>query len=149
MVSATLIPRERTQRLRERIKRQFGRKGRNLQLGVQLRMLNPTLRGFCNFYRHAWGAKRVFTALDHYLWWTILRWIKKKHGRAWRKVVDARYGWRKPGETQDQQGGFHLAYSTIPTCQDQSAPLGLQVRVTQLIANVLEPAHRAGPPRAG
>jgi group II intron reverse transcriptase/maturase len=100
MVSATLIPKERTLRLRERIKRQFGRKGRNLQLGVHLRMLNPTLRGFCNFYRHAWGAKRVFTALDRYLWWTILRWIKKKHGRAWRKVVDARYGWRKPGGRQ-------------------------------------------------
>jgi hypothetical protein len=67
---------------------------------VHLRMLNPTLRGFCNFYRHAWGAKRIFTALDHYLWWSILRWVKKKHGRAWRKVVDARYGWRKPGGRQ-------------------------------------------------
>lgn len=21
-----------------------------------------------NFYRHAWGAKRVFTAIDHYVW---------------------------------------------------------------------------------
>jgi hypothetical protein len=37
------------------------------------------LRGWCNFYRHAWGAKHVFSAIDHYVWWTIFRWLKKKH----------------------------------------------------------------------
>jgi len=68
-------------RLRERIKRQFGPQRRNLSLSENLRMLNGSLRGFCNFYRHAWGASRIFTALDHYLWWTILRWVQKKHGR--------------------------------------------------------------------
>jgi RNA-directed DNA polymerase len=100
MVSTTVIPKERTQRLRERIKREFGPMGRSFPLGVLLRRLNPSLRGFCNFYRHAWGAKRIFSALDHYLWWTIFRWVKKKHGRAWKGVVDARYGWRKPGGRQ-------------------------------------------------
>jgi RNA-directed DNA polymerase len=100
LVIATLIPKARTQRLRERIKQQFGPQRRNLSLGDNLRMLNGALRGFCNFYRHAWGAKRIFTALDHYLWWTIFRWVKKKHGRAWCKAADARYIWRKPGERQ-------------------------------------------------
>ena len=100
LVIATLIPKERTQRLRERIKRQFDRQRCGLSLGENLRQLNPALRGFCNFYRHAWGAKRVFTALDRYLWWTILRWVQKKHGRSWRKAADARYIWRKPGGRQ-------------------------------------------------
>ena len=100
MVSTAVIPKDRTQRLRERIKRQLGPKGRNRSLGEHLRVLNLVLRGFCNFYRHAWGAKRVFSALDHYLWWSILRWVQKKHGRAYRRVVASRYGWRKPGGRQ-------------------------------------------------
>jgi group II intron reverse transcriptase/maturase len=100
LVIATLIPKQRTQRLRERIKQQFGPQRQNLSLGENLRMLNPALRGFCSFYRHAWGAKRVFAALDHYLWWTIFRWVKKKHGRSWRTTAAARYVWRKPGGRQ-------------------------------------------------
>jgi RNA-directed DNA polymerase len=100
LVIATLIPKERTQRLRERIKQQFDRQRCGLSLGENLRQLNPVLRGFCNFYRHAWGASRIFTALDHYLWWTVLRWVKKKRGRAWRKAADARYIWRKPAARQ-------------------------------------------------
>jgi RNA-directed DNA polymerase len=100
MVSTTLIPKDRSQRLRERIKRQFGPKGRSRGLGEHLHKLNPVLRGFCSFYCHAWGAKRVFDGLDHYLWWSIYRWVKKKHGRAGTKVLVARYGWRKPGARQ-------------------------------------------------
>jgi len=100
MVSATVIPKERSQRLRERIKRQLGPKGLSRGLGEHLRQLNPVLRGFCNFYCHAWGAKRVFGALDHYVWWSIFRWIKKKHRRVSMKVVRARYGWRKPSGRQ-------------------------------------------------
>ena len=100
MVSTAVIPKDRTQRLREHIKRQFGPKGRSRTLGEHLHALNLVLRGFCNFYRHAWGAKRVFRALDHYLWWSILRWVQKKHGRAYRKVVASRYGWRKPDGRQ-------------------------------------------------
>jgi RNA-directed DNA polymerase len=100
MVSTTLIPKDRSQRLRERIKRQFGPEGRSRGLGEHLHKLNPVLRGFCSFYCHAWGAKRVFGALEHYLWWSIYRWVRKKHGRAGRKVLVARYGWRKPGARQ-------------------------------------------------
>jgi RNA-directed DNA polymerase len=48
-------------------------------------------------YRHAWGAKKVFSRLDYYVWWTILRWLRKKHRTKGMKWVIARYGWRKPG----------------------------------------------------
>lgn len=37
-------------------------------LQSRLKRLNPILRSWGNFYRHAWGAKRVFTAIDHYVW---------------------------------------------------------------------------------
>ena len=61
-------------------------------------MLNPLLRGWANFYRHAWGAKHVFVSLDHYVWWSILRWMRKKHRRASRMSLRRRYGWKKPGQ---------------------------------------------------
>jgi group II intron reverse transcriptase/maturase len=97
LVSTALIPKARSKQLRQRIKDLFGRNTIGSSLEGRLQKLNPMLRGWCNFYRHAWGAKRIFTALDNYLWWTILRWLRKKHARAAMKRLRARYGWHKPG----------------------------------------------------
>ena len=74
-----MIPKDRSQLFRERIKQLFKKKTTFLSLHDQLRRLNPMLRGWANFYRHAWGAKKVFASLDHYVWWTIARWLCKKH----------------------------------------------------------------------
>lgn len=97
MVSASFIPRDKSQRLRERIKAMFRRSTTRHSLGDQLRKLNPVLRGFAYFYRHAWGAKRVLGALDHYVWWTIQRWLRKKHRRSPMRKLARLYGRRKPG----------------------------------------------------
>ena len=96
-VAQVVIPRQRTQHLRERIKGVFHRSTTATSLASRLRVLNPMLRGWCYFYRHAWGAKRVFSRLDHYVWWTILRWLKKKHPRAAMRQLASRHGWKKPG----------------------------------------------------
>jgi hypothetical protein len=66
-------------------------------LAERMRVLNPRLRGWCNFY-HAWGAKHVFSAVDHYVWWTIYRWLRKKHLRVSMKRLAVQYGWRYPGK---------------------------------------------------
>jgi RNA-directed DNA polymerase len=97
LVSTALIPKDRSKQFRQRIKDLFGRNTIGSSLEDRLQKLNPMLRGWCNFYRHAWGAKRIFTALDNYLWWTILRWLRKKHPRVSMKKLRARYGWHKPG----------------------------------------------------
>jgi group II intron reverse transcriptase/maturase len=94
--STTLIPKERSQRLRELIKAHLSSSTTHHCLARRLRLLNPVLRGWANFYRHAWGAKRVFTCLDHYLWWTILRWLRRKHPQTSMRQLAKRYGWRKP-----------------------------------------------------
>jgi len=77
LVSTALIPKARSKQLRQCIKDLFGRNTIGSSLEDRLQKLNPMLRGWCNFYRHAWGAKRIFTAQDNYLWWTILRWLRK------------------------------------------------------------------------
>jgi group II intron reverse transcriptase/maturase len=95
-VSASLVPKERSQRFREKIKQLFKKRSTRSTLRDQLRKLNPMLRGWANFYRHAWGAKKVFDFLDHYVWWTVARWLRKKH-RISLKRLAPRYGRRIPG----------------------------------------------------
>lgn len=110
MVSTTVVPRDRSQRLREIIKALFRRKKADLTLGEQLRQLNPLLRGWANFYRHAWGAKRVFAHLDSYVWWTIFRWLRKRHRRLALRRLFARYGRRNPSRWSDgEQEAFKVA----------------------------------------
>jgi RNA-directed DNA polymerase len=87
----TLIPKERSHRLRERIKRLCRRTRTGQSLHDLLRDLNWLLRGWSAFYRHAWGAKRVFCSLDYYAWWTVFRWLRKKHQHAPVKALKAMY----------------------------------------------------------
>src|SRR5262249_18567247 len=90
-VSTAVIPKERSQRFRRRIKEHFRRRTTGRKLQDLLRELNPILRGWSNFYRHAWGAFQVLKSLDHYVWWTIYRWLRKKHHRAPARALQARY----------------------------------------------------------
>jgi group II intron reverse transcriptase/maturase len=96
MVSATLIPKERSHRLRELVKRLFRKFTCGQTLATRLQHLNQLIRGWAYFYRHAWHAGRVFRRLDCYVWWTVLRWMRKKHQRVAMKDLKKLYGWRKP-----------------------------------------------------
>lgn len=110
MVSTTLVPREASQELRRRIKRLFRRSTTGASLADRLQLLNPMLRGWGFFYRHAWGAKRVFASIDHYVWHTIYRWLRKKHSRVAVREIYARYGLRRPRLRSKNWGaeGFYL-----------------------------------------
>jgi group II intron reverse transcriptase/maturase len=79
LVSTVVVPKDRGHRLRERVKAFLGCSTTWDTLESRLKLLNPILRGWCNFYRHAWGAKKVFAGLDYYVWWAVLRWLQKKH----------------------------------------------------------------------
>jgi RNA-directed DNA polymerase len=96
MVVATLIPKDASHRLREKVKDLFRRRTTANSLANRLRALNPLLAGWSNFYRHAWGAKLVFAGLDFYVWRTIVRWLRKKHHRANWAAITRRYGRRGP-----------------------------------------------------
>jgi group II intron reverse transcriptase/maturase len=98
----TLIPKERSHRMRERIKRLCRRYRTGQSLRDLLRELNWLLRGWSSFYRHAWGAKRVFSSLDFYAWWTVYHWLRKKHQRAPAKTLRALYQSKKPGMRRGQ-----------------------------------------------
>ena len=43
-----------------------------------LRQLNPVLRGWCNYFRHG-VSTQTFNYLDHFTWWRVVGWIRKRH----------------------------------------------------------------------
>jgi len=104
MQCVTLIPKEKSHQMRERIKRLCRRNRTGQTLRDLLRDLNWLLRGWSAFYRHAWGAKRVFSSLDYYTWWTVFRWLRKKHQHAPVKRLKALY---QAKERRVRRGQWH------------------------------------------
>jgi RNA-directed DNA polymerase len=69
-----------------RIKTLTNRSTANLSLAQLIHALNPILRGWANYYRHA-ASSRCFAYLSHYLWWRVIRWLRKKYPRlTWRQI---------------------------------------------------------------
>ena len=58
--------------------RRLTKRARHRTLSDLLRRLNPVLRGWCNYFRHG-VSKRTFGYLDHYAFWRIVNWLKKRH----------------------------------------------------------------------
>jgi RNA-directed DNA polymerase len=69
-----------------RIKTLTTRSTTNLSLNQLIHVLNPILRGWTNYHRHA-ASSRCFAYLSHYLWWRVIRWLRKKYERlTWKQI---------------------------------------------------------------
>ena len=66
------------------------RQGTNNPLSDLLRQLNPTLRGWTNYFRHGVSSD-TFAYLHRYTWFRIWRWLRRKHRRAHWKWLRRRY----------------------------------------------------------
>jgi RNA-directed DNA polymerase len=74
--------------------RSLTRRQKHRTLAELLRSLNSVLRGWCNYFRHGVSA-RTFSYLDHFTWWRIVSWLRKRHvGLNW-GTISRRYlpGW--------------------------------------------------------
>ena len=58
--------------------RTLTRRERHRTLADLLRRLNPVLRGWCNYFRHG-VSSRTFNYVDHYAFWRIVGWLRKRH----------------------------------------------------------------------
>ncbi len=66
--------------------RTITRQGTNLPLKLLLHRLNPVLRGWTYFFRHAASAK-TFAYLHAFVWRRVIRWLRRKHPRApWKQL---------------------------------------------------------------
>jgi RNA-directed DNA polymerase len=75
---------------RRKVKALTGRSTINLELSELIAALNPVLRGWGNYFRHA-AAKRTLVYLGYYAWWRVGRWLRKKHPRMTWKQIQRRY----------------------------------------------------------
>jgi len=70
----------------------------NLSLDELICALNPKLRGWTNYHRHG-AAKRCFGYLSYYLWWRVIRWLRRKYPHLTWKQIKRRYwgrDWTSP-----------------------------------------------------
>jgi RNA-directed DNA polymerase len=58
--------------------RALTRRAKHRTLADLLRRLNPVLRGWCTYFRHG-VSKRTFGYVDHFAFWRIVGWLKKRH----------------------------------------------------------------------
>jgi len=97
------FPSERSFReIKHRIKALTGRSTIGLSLDELVHALNPILRGWTSYHRHA-ASKRCFSYLDRYLWRRVVLWLRKKHPRLTWKQIRRRYWgrrWTSPDGTR-------------------------------------------------
>ena len=56
--------------------------------------LTPVIRGWCNYYRTA-ASKQTFSKVRHRLFWSLMRWARRRHPHEGRRQVVRKY-WRMP-----------------------------------------------------
>jgi RNA-directed DNA polymerase len=57
--------------------------------------VNRVLRGWCNYFRHGVSSK-TFSYLDHFTWWRIFGWLRKRHDGLNKQTLVRRHlpGWK-------------------------------------------------------
>jgi RNA-directed DNA polymerase len=58
--------------------RTLTRRAKHRTLADLLRRLNPVLRGWCTYFRHG-VCKRTFSYVDHFAFWRVVGWLRKRH----------------------------------------------------------------------
>jgi RNA-directed DNA polymerase len=83
--------------------RTLTRRRNHRTLADLLRRLNPVLRGWCNYFRHG-VSKRTFSYVDHYAFWRIVGWLRKRHPKLNMHTLVRRHlpGW------EIREGGIEL-----------------------------------------
>ena len=55
-------------------------------LATLLKRVNSPLRGWCHYFKHG-SSSGTFGYLNHYTWWRVARWIRKRHARlSWKEL---------------------------------------------------------------
>ena len=60
-----------------------------------IRHLNPIIRGWCNYFRSV-CSKKIFSKLDHIIWWKLFKWGEHRHNNKGTKWIIDRY-WQSIG----------------------------------------------------
>jgi RNA-directed DNA polymerase len=82
--------------------RSLTRRKKHRTLAVLLQTANRVLRGWCNYFRHG-VSSRTFSYIDHFTWWRIVSWLRKRHQKLNWGTLRRRFlpGWEiRDGKTE-------------------------------------------------
>jgi RNA-directed DNA polymerase len=124
-----------------KIDEEIQHKGGYLTAGQLIERLNPKIRGWALYHRHASSA-RMFARVDDVIFKKLWRWARRRHrgkSAAWvkRKYFTGRQDdpWRFRGTVRDKDGGFH----TVFLVRARDTPIRRHVKVKGT-ANPYDPA---------
>ena len=89
---------------------------RSSNISVLIKKLNPIIRGWGNYYRFV-NSKNIFGALDEYIWFKSINWIKRLHQRKHIAKYIKRYFKTYPDYSADSLSdgkNFVFRLSSIP-----------------------------------
>ncbi len=102
-VDLPLLPLERCRELKKALAsvmekvRALTRREKHRTLAALLLRLNPVLRGWCTYFRHG-VSFRTFGYLDHFAFWRVVGWLRKRHPKLnWGTLHRRRGGARAAG----------------------------------------------------
>ena len=100
-------------KIKDTIRDKTSRSTRNIEVSTILLMLDRTTRGWANYHRHN-VAKQVFNTVDHYAFWRLAHWIRRKH---------ARLNWGEFRRRFTLPGTWHLAHDGVRYRGASSVPV--------------------------
>ena len=89
--------------------REWLKQNKTVEQETVIAQLNPKLRGFGNYYRHA-VSKKVFSYISSEMWIALWRWAKRRHPNKGKRWIANRYfkirgkGWEFACNVQDRRG---------------------------------------------
>jgi RNA-directed DNA polymerase len=78
----------------------------NLTPYKMILLINPIIRGWGNYF--AIGTKRVFSRLDHFIWYRTWRWLRRKFKKVSTKTLYSRF---YSGQFNDRAWHFHATWN--------------------------------------
>jgi len=115
--------------------------GGYLSAGQLIERLNPKIRGWALYHRHASSA-RTFARVDEVIFKKLWRWARRRHGGKSARWVKVKYftgrgadPWRFRGTVRDEGGGVHVVF--LVRARDLPIRRHVKVRGT---ANPYDPA---------
>ncbi len=89
--------------------REWLKQNKTVEQKIVIKQLNPKLRGFGNYYRHA-ISKEVFSYINSETWKALWQWAKRRHPNKGKKWIANRYfkirgkGWEFACDVQNRRG---------------------------------------------
>lgn len=119
----TTPAKDRVRAIKRKVRQRTHRSTRHQSVEYIITTINNMVRGWANYFRHA-VAGDLFQAIDHFTWWRLIQWIRRKHHRISVKEVIRRYcvRWKITHHGATYRGASSVAVTryryrgnTIPT----------------------------------